>query len=114
MSQQQTQGVVHFTDQTFIETVKSGVPMFVDFWAEWCGPCRLLTPTVSELAKEYEGKVTVGKLNIDENPEAAAALNITSIPTVLIIKGGQVVQSLVGVMHKSKYVDALNRAIGAA
>jgi len=109
MSEQQTQGVVHFTDKSFEDAVKSGTPMFVDFWAEWCGPCKMLTPIVEELAKEYEGKVTVGKLDIDENPQAAAALGITSIPTVLLIKGGEVVQAWVGVQPKSRYVDGLGK-----
>ena len=109
MSQQQADSVVHFTDATFAEAVKSGAPVLVDFWAEWCGPCRLLTPIVLDLAKEYEGKVTVGKLNIDENPEAASSLGITSIPTVLLINGGQVVQALVGVQAKSKYTEMLSK-----
>jgi thioredoxin 1 len=97
-----------FTDSNFDETViKSGAPVVVDFWAEWCGPCKRLAPTVDALATEYAGKVTVGKLDVDGNPNTATKFQIRGIPTVMIFKDGQVVESIVGLAQK----DDLKRAI---
>ena len=97
-----------FTDSNFDETViKAGVPVLVDFWAEWCGPCKRLAPTVEALAGDYAGKVTVGKLNVDDNPNTAFKFQIRGIPTLLLFKGGQVVESVVGLAQK----DDLKRVI---
>jgi len=106
----QTQSQVQkFTDANFEDVVlKSGAPVLVDFWAEWCGPCKRLGPTVDALATEYAGKVTVGKLNVDENPNVSFKFQIRGIPTILIFKGGQVVESVVGLAQKDdlkKYID---------
>ena len=95
-----------FTDGNFDQTVSNGV-VLVDFWAEWCGPCRRLAPTVEDLAAFYDGKVVVGKLNVDENPNTAFKFSIRGIPTLLLFKGGQVVEQLVGLVDK----DALKKVI---
>lgn len=98
-----------FTDSNFQETaLESGVSV-VDFWAEWCGPCRMIGPIIEELAGEYDGKVTVGKLNVDHNPEVSMKYGIRSIPTILIFKDGEPVEKIVGVTTKqnlSSKIDA--------
>ena len=99
---------LHFTDDDFeSEVLGSNQPVLVDFWAEWCGPCRLLTPTIEELASELGESAKVGKLNVDENPETAAKYQISSIPSVLIFKDGELVETLVGAQSKQRYQDAL-------
>jgi thioredoxin len=99
---------LHFTDTNFeSEVLGSHQPVLVDFWAEWCGPCRLLTPTIEELASEHGESAKVGKLNVDENPGTAARYQISSIPSVLVFKGGELVKTLVGVQSKQNYQDAL-------
>jgi thioredoxin 1 len=93
---------LQLTDAAFEkDVIKSANPVLVDFWAPWCGPCRMLGPIVEELSKEYAGKVSVGKMNTDENPGVASKYNISAIPTMLFFKGGQVVDQLVGVHSKS-------------
>ena len=95
------ESVQTFTDSNFDDTViKSGGPVLVDFWAEWCGPCKRLAPTVDALATDYAGKITVGKLNVDDNPGTASKFQIRGIPTLLLFKGGQVVESVVGLAQK--------------
>jgi thioredoxin 1 len=105
-----TENVQTFTDSNFDDTVlKSGGPVLVDFWAEWCGPCKRLAPTVDALADEYAGKVRVGKLNVDDNPNTASKFQIRGIPTILIFKGGQIVESVVGLAQKDDLKKAIDK-----
>ena len=100
------------TDANFkTEVEDSTVPVLVDFWAPWCGPCRALTPVIEELSSEYDGRVKVLKLNTDENPEVATKLGIRSIPTVLLFSKGQVIEQTVGAMPKRHFVDMLEKHI---
>ncbi|MFZ4457277.1 MAG: thioredoxin [Bacteroidales bacterium] len=92
------------TDASFKEILESGKPVVVDFWAEWCGPCRMVGPIIEELSKEYDGKVTIGKIDVDENTEVAAQFGIRNIPTILFFKDGQVVDKQVGAAPKSAFV----------
>jgi thioredoxin 1 len=102
--------VLQLTDDNFkTEVLESSIPVLVDFWAPWCGPCRMLAPTIEELSREYDGKVKVCKLNTDESPETAGGFGISSIPTVLVFKNGQVVDRLVGLNPKKKFQDMLNQ-----
>ncbi len=100
---------LEFTDSNFEEVVlKSDKPVLVDFWAEWCGPCRVIGPLVEEIHNDYEGKAVVGKVNVDENREVAAKYGIRSIPTILYIKNGEVVDKLVGQVPKNQLTDKLD------
>lgn len=106
---------VTFTDQDFEQDVlKSDKPVVVDFWAEWCAPCRIVSPTIDELGKDYEGKVKVGKLNVDENPDNAAKYGVMSIPSVLIFKNSNPVKTLVGARSKEDYKSAIEEVLGAS
>ena len=101
-----------FTDQNFKQDVlESKTPVVVDFWAPWCGPCKMVSPIIDELAKEYEGKMVVGKLNTDDNQNTAGQFNVMSIPTVMIFKGGQPVKALVGAQGKDTYKKAFEEAL---
>ncbi len=107
-----SENVIEFTDQNFEqEVVKSEVPVLVDFWAEWCMPCRMLAPTIEKLAKEYEGKVKVGKLDTDANRDVSLKFGISAIPTVILFKGGEVVQRFVGLRPEKDFKAALDAAV---
>ena len=101
-----------FTDGNFDQTViESGKPVLVDFWAEWCGPCRRLAPTVDAVATDFDGRVTVGKLNVDENPNTAGRFSIRGIPTLLLFKGGQIVESVVGLTDRDHLKQLIEKHV---
>ncbi|QPH41029.1 thioredoxin [Pedobacter endophyticus] len=103
---------LEITDANFEELVlKSDKPVLVDFWAEWCGPCRMVGPVVEEIAKEYDGKAIVGKVNVDNNPQISMQFGIRNIPALLYFKDGQVVDKQVGAVPKSVLADKLNKQI---
>ena len=106
-------GLLVITDANFDQDVlKSEQPVLVDFWATWCGPCRAIGPIVEELAKEYQGKVKVGKMDVDCNGATPMRYKVTGIPTLLVFKGGQVVEQLVGYRPKEAIQQALNKHLG--
>ena len=108
-----SENVITFTDENFdTEVLGSDVPVLVDFWAVWCGPCRMIAPIIDELAETYAGKAKIGKMNVDENRGVSGRFKITSIPTLLLFKNGQVVQQIVGARPKKDFVSALDSAIG--
>lgn len=101
-----------FTDQNFdSEVLGSDTPTLVDFWAEWCAPCKMIAPTVEALAKEYSGKLKVGKMNIDDNPSTPTKFGIRGIPTLLLFKGGDVVEQVVGVRSKADLKAVIDRVV---
>ena len=100
---------LEFTDGTFKESVlQSDKPVLVDFWASWCGPCRMLSPVIEQLHNEFEGKALIGKVNVDNNQQVSAEYGIRSIPTVLIFKNGEVVDKIVGASPKETYIEKIN------
>lgn len=105
---------VTFTDADFQkEVLESSQPVIVDFWAPWCQPCKIVSPIIEELAKEYEGKVKVGKLNVDENPQNASKYGIMSIPSILFFKGGQPVKTMVGAQSKENYRKGIEEILSS-
>lgn len=102
---------VHLSDDNFQSHVDSGAVLLVDFWAAWCGPCRAIAPLIDELASEYDGKATIAKVDVDSNPRVAMQYGIRSIPSLLIFKGGKVVDTIVGAVPKSMIADKLNQQL---
>ena len=107
-----TENVMEFCDNNFeLEVLKSDIPVLVDFWAEWCGPCKALAPTVAELADEYKDKVKVGKVNVDSNGNTATNYGVRSIPTLLIFQNGAIINQIVGNVAKESITKLLNEII---
>ncbi|KKR51002.1 MAG: lpbca thioredoxin [Candidatus Levybacteria bacterium GW2011_GWC1_40_19] len=105
---------VNFSDQNFeAEVLKSAEPVVVDFWAEWCTPCRIVSPIIEELAEEYKGKVKVGKLNVDENPSVSGQFNVMSIPSILIFKDGMPVKTIIGAQAKDNFKRAIDEVLSS-
>lgn len=103
---------VTITDDNFEnEVLASSEPVLVDFWAAWCGPCRIIAPIIEELAEDYQGKAKIAKLDVDQNPEAAGRFGIRSIPTLLIFKDGEIVDQIVGAVPKQTLEDKLNQHV---
>ena len=104
--------LMEFTDDNFEnEVLKSDKPCLVDFWAEWCGPCRMVGPIVEEIAKDYAGRLKVGKLNVDDNSQTAVKYGIMSIPSLLFFHGGQVVDQIIGAVPKKQLVQKIEKII---
>ena len=105
--------ILTLTDATFDETVGGAeTPLLVDFWAEWCGPCKMIAPTLEEIAGEHRNKLSIAKLNVDDNPETARRFDVMSIPTLLVFKGGEPVKRLVGAKGKGQLLQDLAEYIG--
>ena len=106
--------LVHLTENNFNdEVLKASLPVLVDFWAEWCGPCRMIAPIVDEIAKEHEGKLKVGKLNVDDAQEIAVKYNVMSIPTLMFFKQGKPVDMVVGALGKEQLVNRVKKNLSA-
>jgi thioredoxin 1 len=107
-------GLGQVTDASFAADVEqSTIPVLVDFWAEWCGPCRMMNPILEEFAAAHDGRMSVVKLNVDENPDAAARFKVLSIPTMLVFQDGQVVKQMVGAMSRQRLDEALAEWVSA-
>ena len=106
-----TDKVQQVSDAEFDSVINSDTPTLVDFWAPWCGPCKAIGPVVEDLATEYEGKVTITKMNVDDNPATPGKFGIRAIPTLILFKGGEVVDQITGAVGKSQLVDLIKKAI---
>ena len=102
---------LELTDANFEETIASGKPVLVDFWAEWCGPCRMVGPIVEELSNDYDGKAIVGKVNVDHNPEISSKYGVRNIPTILFFKNGEVVDKSVGAVPKNVLSEKIDNQL---
>ncbi|MEK6600801.1 MAG: thioredoxin [Candidatus Binatota bacterium] len=104
--------IVQITDDNFeTEVIRSNLPVLIDFWAPWCGPCKSIAPVIEELAREYDGRIKVAKLNVDENPATPSRYAVRGIPNLLILKGGTVKEQIVGAVPKARLVEAIERAL---
>ena len=102
--------LINLTKNNFdLEVLNSDRPVLVDFWAQWCGPCRAVGPIIEELASDFDGKIKVGKINVDDEGELAAKFRVMSIPTILLFKGGQIVDKIVGMRQKSDFTQMVNK-----
>ena len=101
--------ILELNSANFQSTVESGTPVLVDFWAPWCGPCRVIAPILEEIAKEFDGKTLVGKVNVDDSPEIASQFGVRGIPTLILFKGGQIKGQMVGVNPKSNIVSLVQK-----
>ena len=107
-----SENIHEFTDQSFdTDVVQADLPVLIDFWADWCGPCKAIAPTIEEIAGDYAGKVKVGKLNVDQNQNTAMQYGVRSIPTLLIMKSGEVVSQIVGAVPKENITKALDEIL---
>ncbi len=104
-----SENIIKATDATFEDITNSDVPVLVDYWAEWCGPCRMIAPILEEVADELEGKVKVAKLNIEDNKETAVKMAIRGIPTLMVFKNGEVIDQHVGAVSKGQLMDILSK-----
>lgn len=104
---------IEITDDNFEEVTSTELPVLIDFWAEWCGPCKMVAPVVEELANEFEGKAVVGKVDVDSNPNISAKFGIRSIPTLLVLKEGEIVDKQIGAVSKNVLAEKLDAQITA-
>ena len=107
-----SESILELSDASFeSDVINSEVPVLVDFWAPWCGPCRAVAPIVEEISEAYDGKIKVGKLNVDENPSTTMKFGIRSIPTLLVFKGGEAVEQIIGAVPKGEIEKAVDKAL---